>query len=131
MNPETRGRTSTVWTASKWPVNSSQSVTSRSIAGATVTSGAGMAGLGLLQDAASIAAMTAMVLVWRVVMWLIWGAQQTSQIRLVVKKEWYRSVTPPMLPIGTSRVKPLGSEGGDPVHDPDRSAATPHSRRGR
>src|ERR1043166_6173452 len=38
--PETRGRTSTELTASKWPVNSSQSATSRPTAGATVTSGA-------------------------------------------------------------------------------------------
>src|SRR5258708_38284809 len=49
MNPETRGRTSTEWMASKWPVNSSQSVTWRLTAGATVTSGADATGAGFAQ----------------------------------------------------------------------------------
>ena len=51
MNPETRGRTSTDCTASRWPLNSSQSVTSRSTAGATVTSGVIITGLGVLHAA--------------------------------------------------------------------------------
>src|SRR6185437_5146266 len=39
--PPTRGRTSTLFTDSKWPVNSSSSATGRVIAGATVTWGGG------------------------------------------------------------------------------------------
>ena len=42
--PPTRGRTSTAFTASKWPVNSSSSATSRVTAGATVTCGGGGVG---------------------------------------------------------------------------------------
>src|SRR6476660_9916911 len=49
MNPPTRGRTSTECTASKWPVNSSQSATTRSTAGATVTWGACICGASFLQ----------------------------------------------------------------------------------
>ena len=48
-NPPTRGLTSTELTAWKWPVNSSQSATTRSIAGATVTCGACIGGGALLQ----------------------------------------------------------------------------------
>src|SRR3954468_21079407 len=47
MNPPTRGRTSTEFTASKCPVKSSQSVTTFSIAGATVTWGVGICGVSL------------------------------------------------------------------------------------
>src|SRR6266550_5100057 len=47
-NPPTRGLTSTELTASKCPVNSSQSATTRSIAGATVTWGACIGGCSLL-----------------------------------------------------------------------------------
>src|SRR3989442_14051068 len=48
-NPPTRGLTSTELTAWKWPVNSSQSATTRSIAGATVTCGACIGGGSLRQ----------------------------------------------------------------------------------
>src|SRR6185437_2049495 len=53
MKPPTRGRTSTEFTASKWPVNSSQSETTRSMAGATVTWGACICGASFLHAAQS------------------------------------------------------------------------------
>src|SRR3954469_25532046 len=50
--PPTRGRTSTEFTASKCPVKSSQSATTRWTAGATVTWGVCIGGASLLQPEA-------------------------------------------------------------------------------